>query len=117
MLRVAYDFDSTLVVGQPLRWRLGARERLLSEKESGNYLILHSARCNPMDPSPSLADEIAGFYEFGTVNPRITDQWARFDEMRAFLQGEGVWSMFDEVWQAPGKPTADAFYDDKCEML
>jgi hypothetical protein len=49
------------------------------------------------------------------VSPRITDQWERFAEMRYFLRALGLWEMFDEVWQHPGKPEADAFVDDKNE--
>lgn len=115
-LSLAIDFDSTLVdPGPPIRLRPGAAQGLTAFKRAGHRLILHSCRCNPMDPSPSPAAEISHFYETGEVSLRISEQWARFEEMKAFLLAEGLWDLFDEVWQAPGKPLCDRFIDDKLE--
>jgi hypothetical protein len=92
-----------------------ARETLRVFKAAGHHLILHSARCTPMDPSPPLAEEVSRFYATGEVSPRVTDQWARFEGMREALRAAGLWDLFDEVWQAPGKPHADIFVDDRFE--
>jgi hypothetical protein len=118
-VRLALDFDGSLVLSQPappgFGWRPGAREFLAAAHAAGAHLILHSSRCTPMDPAPGIEEEIALWYETGAVNARITEQWRRFDEMRAFLQAEGAWQVFAEVWQSPGKPHVDRFIDDSAE--
>jgi len=115
-LRLAIDFDRTLVSGEPLAWRPGARAALDRLRLAGHHLILHSSRCNPADPAPAVDDEIDRYYRLGEVPLRVLEQWARFAEMRRFLQADGAWIAFDEVWQAPGKPPADLFLDDKAEL-
>lgn len=115
MIRIAVDFDGTVAEGRPLRLRHGAREALQAIRRAGNRLILYSARSTP--PS-EIADpaEVERFYLRGEVPVRATDQWALFEEMRTFLTAEGLWSAFDEVWQAPGKPHAELFIDDLAEQ-
>lgn len=118
-LRLGVDFDGTLVAPGPggaLAFRPGALEALTRLKASGHQLVLHSCRCNPMDPGPTIDEDVAAFYETGVVSARVVDQWARFEEMRTFLQAAGAWGLFDEVWQAPGKPLVDAYIDDKAEL-
>jgi hypothetical protein len=116
MLRIAVDFDGTIVAAQaPLAFLPGAADGLRALKLAGHYLILHSARCTPMDAAPAIEEEAGRFYETGEVPARAEDSWARFSEMREFLRGAGTWDLFDDVWQAPGKPMADLFVDDRAE--
>jgi hypothetical protein len=112
---LALDFDNTIVeADEPLRFKLGALAAIAAFKRAGHKLILFSARCTP--PSgPLIDDEVSLFYESGVVQPHVLDQWARFEEMRAFLQARGVWGVFDDVWQEPGKPHVDRFIDDLFE--
>jgi hypothetical protein len=114
-LRLAIDFDRTLAQGRTLSLRQGAAEALAALKKAGHHLVLHSCRCNPIDPAPQLEEEAARWYQAGEVSPRITDQWDRFVEMRDFLRANGLWDVFDEIWQHPGKPEADAMIGDKNE--
>ena len=114
-LTIAIDLDGTVADGHPLQFRPGAREALMALATAGHRLILHSCRCNPMDPGPSLEDEAARYWRTGEPPPRVVEQWWRFYEMRAFLQETRLWSLFADVWQAPGKPLADVFVDDKLE--
>jgi phosphoglycolate phosphatase-like HAD superfamily hydrolase len=114
-LRLAFDFDGTLAQGKHLSLRPGAAEALAALKKAGHHLVLHSCRCTPFDPSPQLEEEAARWYQTGEVSPRVTDQWERFAEMRDFLRAAGLWGLFDEVWQHPGKPEADRMFDDLCE--
>lgn len=113
-LRLACDFDGSLAV-EPLAWRPGALEALIALKNAGYHLILHSCRCNPVDPAPVIEDEVERFYRLGETPQRVLDQWARFLEMRTFLMAAGAWRLFDEIWTAPGKPPVDLFIDDKME--
>jgi len=114
-LSVAVDFDGSLATGEPPQYRPGALEALAALKAAGHRLILHSCRCNPLDPGPTIEDEAARFYRSGEVPPRVIDQWRRFEGMRAFLQATGAWALFDSIWQAPGKPLADVYVDDRGE--
>lgn len=107
---LAVEFDGALVVAgeRPLRWRLGAREFVLGAAAAGVRLVLHSARAaTAPQVFPGDAEE---FYATGRALVEFEAQWALFDEMRAFLQVEGVWGLL-EVWQAPGKPAADRYLD------
>lgn len=116
MLRMAIDFDGTLVEPDPpLRYRPGAVEALRSLKSAGHSLTLYSARATPLDKQPSDVDDIALFYGTGVLPASVLDQWERFDEMRTFLQRTGMWAAFDVVWQSPGKPHVDVFIDDRFE--
>ena len=115
-LRLAIDFDGTLVQDQePLALLPGVPAALQALKGAGHSLVLFSARCTPLDPGPNLDDEIARYYQSGEVAARVTDQWERFERMRDFLQAQGLWELFDLVWQAPGKPPADLYIDDRAE--
>jgi hypothetical protein len=112
---LAVDFDNTLVEqGEPLRFRPGAFEALTAFARAGVRVVLHSCRCNPLDPGPEIADEVGRFYRTGELPERVTDQWVRFVAMRAFLQAAGVWDGLD-VWQGAGKPLAARFIDDRAE--
>lgn len=117
-LTIAVDFDSSIVelsTSGALQFRKGAREALVAFKAQGHRLVLHSCRCNPLDDGPALENETVEFYASGKPSPRCIEQWTRFSEMCAFLQAAEVWDLFDDVWQAPGKPLADVFIDDKAE--
>lgn len=111
----AVDYDGTLVENDPPKFRQGAVRTLVALKAAGHRLILHSCRCIPIDPGPTIEEDVANFYVRGTTASRVEDQWQRFVEMRSFLQGAKLWDLFDEIWQAPGKPLADFFVDDKME--
>lgn len=114
-LRIAVDYDQCLVDTNPTRLRKGAAEALVSMKAAGHVLILWSVRATPMDPTPTPDAEIARFYETGLPPNHVIYQWALFDDMRSFLKSVGMWDLFDEVWQSPGKPNADLFIDSKAE--
>lgn len=116
MFTLAIDFDGTLVEkGEPLRWRAGARDGLISLASAGHHLILHSCRCNPIDPTFDPALEVAAFYRSGITPESARARWEAFGEMRDFLKGEGAWPLFAEVWQQPGKPLCEMFIDDRSE--
>lgn len=111
---LAVDFDGTIVEARdPLQLRPGAADGLKVLKAAGNTLILWSARCTPVPAGSHDPNEEAEFYKSGHVPERQIAQWARFVEMRDFLKGTGLWDLFDEVWQSPGKPHADFFLEDR----
>ena len=115
-LTFGIDWDGTIVQDSyPPMFRPGALQALRALKAAGHHLVLHSSRCNQMDPGPTVDEEIANFYRTGQVSDRVEEQWARFIEMRSFAQGAGIWELFDEVHQAPGKPICDIYLDDKAE--
>jgi len=116
VLRIGIDFDGTIAEGKPLRLFPYVKAALARMKSAGNHLVLFSGRCATMDPAPALEDEVGRFYSDGDVPPRVVDQWDRFDEMRTFLKVNGLWGMFDEVWQAPGKPALDVIIDNASEQ-
>lgn len=111
-LRLAIDFDRTLVDGQPIRLRQGAEAALRTFKRAGHSLILHSARATPDGAAPVIADEAARFWQYGEVPSRTRYQWDLLDEMRTFLRATGLLDLFDEIWTSPGKPLVDRFIDD-----
>lgn len=114
MLTFALDFDGTIVeADEPLRLRPSARQAIEDIKRAGHRLVLFSARCTPIDPTPELDDQVARWYATGEVPTQVTDQWKRFEEMRAFLKAERLWDLFDDIWQAPGKPYATVYVDDR----
>lgn len=125
MLTISVDFDGTLIQpgggtvlygGRvPLSWRPGAKEGLVAMAAAGHRLVLHSCRCNPIDPVLDPSAEAAAFYRWGTPPESAAQRWAAFGEMKAFLMMEGVWGLFAEVWQAPGKPIAEVYIDDRAE--
>lgn len=113
-LVIAIDFDGTLVEDRsPLVFRPGAKEALVRLRQHGHSLILHSARCTWRPVGTENPNEAGEFWQTGRAPPWADDVWARFDEMRTFLQQQGVWELFDKVWQDPGKPLADVFIDDR----
>lgn len=116
MLRIGVDFDGTIAEGKPMQLLPYVRRSLLLIKRAGHHLILFSGRCSTMDPSPALDDEVSRFYAEGEVPPRVRDQWDRFDSMRDFLRANGLWGIFDEIWQAPGKPSLDVIIDNASEQ-
>src|SRR2546427_299380 len=104
-LTFGVDWDGTVVSdSHPPMFRPGALQALRAIKAAGHQLVLHSCRCNPLDPGPTVEEEVANFYRSGAVSERVEEQWARFSEMRAFATGAEVWDLFDVVHQAPGKP-------------
>lgn len=117
MFRLAVDFDGT-IVDREMRLRPGAAEALLALRAMGHVLILHSCRCNTLDTIGVTAPDVAAeeFYATGRVAADVSDQWDRFEEMRAALEAAGLWGLFDEVWQRPGKPIADMYLDDRAEL-
>lgn len=116
-LTLAIDYDGTIVEKtSPPRLRMGAARALAALAIAGHRLILHSCRCNPVDPTPAEAEEVSDFYRTGVVPPSAAGQWARFDEMRTFLKTQGMWALFHEVWQGPGKPICDMYVDDRTEV-
>lgn len=111
---IAIDFDGTIVEpNDPLRLRPEAAEGLRVLKAAGNTLILWSARATPVPAGVHDPNEELDFYQKGQVPERQLATWARFNEMRAFLQAHSLWDLFDEVWQSPGKPHADFFLEDR----
>lgn len=116
-LVLGIDFDETLVDQGPLRWRPYAKEAMLALKRAGHTLVLHSGRATPIPGgiAPGSRLEADAFWRNGSVPTVVEEMWQRFVEMRAFLQAEGVWDLF-EVWQRPGKPHVDRFYDDRAEV-
>jgi hypothetical protein len=115
-VRLAFDFDLTLVEGTPMRLRAGAADCLRALKAAGHHMTLHSARCTPDGAAPVLEDEATRFWQDGEVPARTRFQWQLFEEMRAFLKTAGIWQLFDDVWVSPGKPLCDRFIDDLAEF-
>ena len=116
-ISVCLDFDGSLVEKDvaPLRWRPKAKEFVVGAAAAGLKLWLYSCRCtaapNLPDLNPWDADD---FWRTGRVNPDVEKSWALYDEMRAFLEIEGVWGLVTP-WTSPGKPFADVYADDKAE--
>lgn len=114
-MRLAWDFDGTLVEGTPMRLRAGAADTLRALKAAGHHLTLHSARCTPDGAGPVLEDEATRFWQDAEVPARTRHQWQLFEEMRDFLKAVGIWQLFDDVWVSPGKPQCQVFFDDRVE--
>lgn len=115
----AVDFDGTIADGypdRPLALNPEAIRVLRDLRAEGHRLVLWSCRATPYNDTPILADEVQRFYSFGEVPERVLDTWRLFGEMRALLQSQGAWDLFAEIWQAPGKPFADIYIDDKSEL-
>lgn len=116
---IALDFDGSLAEPAPgggLRWRHGARAFILGAAAAGMKLWLHSCRCTPacvldLYDAPWDADE---FWRTGRDPVLAAQSWDLYEEMRAFLEQEGVWPLLTP-WTAPGKPIADLYPDDKGE--
>lgn len=116
-ITVALDFDGSLAEANvsPLRWRPKAKEFVLGAAAAGIKLVLFSCRCavscNLAESSPWEADD---FWRTGRVPAEIEVSWQLYEEMRAFLEAEGVWALMTP-WTLPGKPFFDILGDDKAE--
>lgn len=113
-IALALDFDGSLVEAhsQPLRWRPRAKDFVIAAAAAGMKLWLHSCRCQV---AVALERELPGdpesFWRFGRVPEDVEYSWQLFEEMRAFLQAEGVWHLLTP-WTLPGKPIAMMYPDD-----
>lgn len=111
---LAMDFDGSLVEAhsQPLRWRPRARDFILGAIAGGAKLYLHSCRCTPATIlDRELPGDVDAFWRFGQVPADVEYSWGLYEEMRVFLEQEGVWDLL-EPWTSPGKPIADLYPDD-----
>ena len=115
VLSVALDYDGSLVENHvmPMQWRRGAKEFIVGAAAAGIKLWLHSCRCQPVGlrELPGDADD---FWRAGRVPDDVEMTWRLREEMVAFLKVEGVWGLLIP-WDAPGKPIADFYPDDKGE--
>lgn len=119
---IAVDFDGTIVddkhaysdLTTPLRFLPRAKESLLALKAAGNVLILYSGRANPwLLRNPEMDPLVLAGLRKAIDNPRSLElNRARYRQMLAFVKLElpGVFSL---VWEHQGKPSADAFIDDR----
>lgn len=110
---IAVDFDGTLVQNgvEPLAWRPNAKAFLVGAAAAGVQVWLHTCRATPSTDAPESEE---AFWRTGEVPPMLAEDWRRFEEMRGFLEREGVYGLV-MVWAAPGKPLADRYYDDRAE--
>lgn len=119
---IAIDFDGTIVddshayddLSTPLRFKPRAKESILALKAAGNVLILYSGRANPwLLRNPEMDPLVLAGLRKVVDNPRsrVINQ-ARYMQMVAFVKKElpGVFSL---LWEHQGKPSADAFIDDR----
>lgn len=117
VLTLALDFDGSLVEDQvrPLRWRDRAKDFVLACSAAGIRLWLYSCRCtNAEAMERELPGDAEGFWRYGRVTDDLEYGWTLYEEMRAFLEAEGVWSLMTP-WTSPGKPIADLYPDDRGE--
>jgi hypothetical protein len=122
---IVVDFDGTIVEDDreyddlvtPLRFKPWAREALLMLKHAGHTLVLQSARAsrdllfNPeLDP---LVRAGVRFVSEKRWHESLPLNWARYEQMKAFVASElpGVFAAIDDG--ASGKLHADLFIDDK----
>jgi hypothetical protein len=113
-LTLALDFDGSLVEShsKPLRWRPRAKDFILAASASGATLWLHSCRCaSAVALDMEMPGDPEAFWRFGRVPEDLEYSWGLFEEMRAFLEAEGVWGLM-QPWTRPGKPIADMYPDD-----
>jgi hypothetical protein len=120
VLTIAIDCDGTLVEAgagpqDKLTWRPGAKDAIKALAKAGHRLVLFSCRSNPIHDGMGRQRDAEDFYRWGTVPQAVQDSWHYFGTMRKFLQDEGVWDLFAEVWQSPGKPLAEVYIDDRFE--
>jgi len=122
---IAVDFDGTIVrqdrpyadTTTPLAFLPGAREGLLALRRAGHTLILYSARTNRAllytpehDPLVRAGVRKVNLARWEAERPI---HWARYFQMRRFVEAylPGVFAVVDDGLQ--GKPTADLFIDDR----
>lgn len=111
---LALDFDGSLVEAhsKPLAWRPRAKDFLLACAAGGVRLWLHSCRCAvAVALDKELPGDPEGFWRYGRVPEDLEYSWGLYEEMRAFLEMEGVWGLL-QPWTLPGKPIADLYPDD-----
>lgn len=115
LISLALDFDGSLVEAHvhPLRWRSGAREFVIGAARSGIKLWLHSCRCTVVG-AQEMPGDAQEFWRSGRVPGDVAYSWDLHEEMRLFLEAEGVLDLV-ELWTAPGKPICDAYADDRAE--
>lgn len=94
-----------------MKWRRGAREFVVGAAQSGVRVWIHSCRCAPVGLRDEPADE-EEFWRSGAVAGDLAATWALRREMVDFLAAEGVLPLV-ELWEAPGKPLADRYVDDR----
>lgn len=114
VLTLALDFDGSLVEShsKPLTWRPRAKDFVLAAAAAGIRLWIHSCRCAPaVALEKELPGDAEGFWRYGRVPEDVEYSWGLYEEMRAFLEDEGVWSLMTP-WTSPGKPIADMMVDD-----
>lgn len=117
-ISIALDFDGSLVEANvtPLRWRPRAKEFVIGAAAAGVRLWLYSCRCAIACSLPTSSPwEADDFWRSGRVPADAEIGWAMFEEMRGFLDAEGVWLLVTP-WTLPGKPFADILADDKAEQ-
>lgn len=117
VLTVACDFDGSLVEphSKPLVWRGRAKDFILACAAAGIRLWLHSCRCQvAVALEMELPGDAEGFWRYGRVPEDVEYSWGLYEEMRAFLEAEGVWGLLTP-WTSPGKPIADLYADDLAE--
>ncbi len=113
----AVDFDGTLV--QPdlegvLQWVPGALEFLRGALARGIKIIIHSYRLTLSTDGAGVGD--ADYYwRTGLIaSSFLLEGWASRQQLVETLQAAEI---LDQVslWEAPGKPLADVYVDDRAE--
>ena len=122
----AIDFDGVVVdettrtfadVTTPLRFQAGAREGLRRLKAARHTLVIYSARTNrallyspDWDPLVRAGVRLVDRRRWEAERPL---HWARYFQMRRFVEVElpGVIDVIDDGLQ--GKPLADAYIDNR----
>ena len=126
---IAVDFDNTVVIQDgrdyedletPLQMLPGARDGLLSLKDSGHILLLYSARANRalrIDPTldPLVRAGVKKVWRNWEENCILNEK--RYQQMIDFVNAElpDVFDAIDDGGQ--GKPSADIYLDDKALRL
>lgn len=113
----AIDFDQTLV--QPdlegvLQWRPGALEFLRATYDAGIKVIIHSCRLTPHTDGSGAGDADYYWRTGVIVSEFLLEGWRMRMQLVATLQAVNLLDMV-ELWEAPGKPLADVYVDDKSE--
>jgi hypothetical protein len=115
LLTVCLDYDGTLVENHvsPPAWRPDAKAFVLGAAAAGIKLVLHSCRLTsmPFPPEPWDAED---FWRTGRPSDDMVTNWRMEEEMRTFLEAEGVWLLLTP-WTGSGKPIADVYVDDRGE--
>ena len=122
---IAVDFDGVIVgkdrpfadVTTPLQLLPYAKEGLASLKRAGHTLLLFSARANrallySAEWDPLVRAGVRRPNEAAIAQSRSL-HWARYEQMRKFVETElaGLIDAIDDGLQ--GKPLADLFVDDR----